>query len=408
MKKIIILASSIAAILVVTITILVVMFVDFGKPSRNATSKYDDGLVQSVGNFTASTAGSLLKKEENTCYSPASLYVALCLSAELMNESASKEVLTSLNYEDLNDMENRYDELIDRMVSVDSVKNIVNIANSVWVQEDIMKSDTEGYINERTKRIPMEIFCKNYDVKEVNDWISDKTNGLIDNALQQAEEFLVINTTYFKGKWGEPFSLIGEEDFKLSSGDIVQAEYMKATYEDNYVSGKDYVAVEQRYLGNSKMIFVLPDKNKELKDLTNAETINEIIASFSNDNVSDMAEITLKVPKFETKSDIEDKCLKESLDKVGIKEMFNVGSWSDMVDTSNLADICINQKTRISVDEEGTEAAAVTIVSGSPWGVEEEEKVIKLDITLDKPFMYIIMYDDVPLFIGTVYNPTEG
>jgi len=40
--------------------------------------------------------------------------------------------------------------------------------------------------------------------------------------------------------------------------------------------------------------------------------------------------------------------------------------------------------------------------------VEEEEKVIKLDITLDKPFMYIIMYDDVPLFIGTVYNPTEG
>jgi len=408
MKKIIILASSIAAILVVTITILVVMFVDFDKPSRNATSKYDDELVESVGNFTAVTAGNILNKQENVCYSPASLYVALCVASELMTDDAGKEVLTSLKYDNLEHMENGYKELIERIIPPASRDVVVNIVNSIWIQEEAKNYDSEEFIDSCSKKIPMEIFVKEFDKKEVNEWISDKTNGLIKEAVEEAESFHLINTTYFKGAWGDEFTLKDEDDFKLDSGEKIKVEYMESSYEDMYVRGKEYLAVEKNYMDNSKMIFVLPDQNKKLSELSNKEIINEIIASFSNDEARKDAEITLKMPKFKTSCDIESEDMKKSLEEAGIKGVFDVSSWSNIVDALYVWKIGISQTTRISVDEEGTEAAASTTISGIDWGVEEEEELIKINMTLDRPFMYIITSDDIPLFIGTVYNPTEG
>jgi len=196
MKKIIILASSIAAILVVTITILVVMFVDFDKPSRNATSKYDDELVESVGNFTAVTAGNILNKQENVCYSPASLYVALCVASELMTDDAGKEVLTSLKYDNLEHMENGYKELIERIIPPASRDVVVNIVNSIWIQEEAKNYDSEEFIDSCSKKIPMEIFVKEFDKKEVNEWISDKTNGLIKEAVEEADKILGLIKGY--------------------------------------------------------------------------------------------------------------------------------------------------------------------------------------------------------------------
>jgi len=87
--------------------------------------------------------------------------------------------------------------------------------------------------------------------------------------------------------------------------------------------------------------------------------------------------------------------------------MADVSSVLDMNETTGLAgnDYDIIQKTKITLNEEGIEGAASTIISGVTAGgnVEYED----MNVTLDRPFAFILEKDGMPLFIGTVYNPAE-
>ena len=176
---------------------------------------------------------------------------------------------------------------------------------------------------------------------------------------------------------------------------------MQDVYDDKYLKGENYMAVGKSFADDSVMYFILPDKGKDLDEIITKDTINQVLAS-SQKGLGEKAQITLKIPYFT----VEDKFLLNDLNKkLGITKLLGGGDLSGIsAEIGGIGEM--KQDTKIIVDEKGVEAAAVTtIVEAS--GIFEKEKLPKVEMICDRPFMYIIVKDNVPLFIGTVYNPAE-
>ena len=90
------------------------------------------------------------------------------------------------------------------------------------------------------------------------------------------------------------------------------------------------------------------------------------------------------------------------MEKTGISGVFKKESW-DKFPSLEADVIYAEQNVCMSVYEKGTKGAAVTTIDWVDYGKDDV-----LDIVLNEPFMYIIEKNGIPLFIGTVYNPTEG
>jgi len=151
-------------------------------------------------------------------------------------------------------------------------------------------------------------------------------------------------------------------------------------------------------------LFVLPDENVKLEELLGENRLNELIALSSNDQM-DHGLVTITLPTYECEYDFEDN-IEDAVKEIGIKRMFDGDQWKVVSEDSSF-DVDIRQKTNIKVTEDGVEAAAATYVSVD-YISAEQIKEPDLVITLDRPFLYVLVKDGVPLFIGTVYNPSEA
>ena len=122
----------------------------------------------------------------------------------------------------------------------------------------------------------------------------------------------------------------------------------------------------------------------------------------STNDEMDIGLVNISFPKF-TIEDSYGARLCETVKSMGVKRLFDDNEWA-ISDELNGSLISIKQKTKIIVNEKGIEAAAATAVMSY---LSAGPKEIALEISFDRPFMYVLIKNGVPMFMGTVYNPVE-
>jgi serine protease inhibitor len=286
----------------------------------------------------------------------------------------------------------------------------LDIANSLWLRLGVklqkqFTADCGKYYDASVTTLD---FGRPDAVTTINDWCSKNTGGRIKQIVSELlpDEFLVlVNAIYFKGTWTKAFDpkLTSPRDFHLASG---SAERQMMSREDRfrYKSDDAVQAVALPYGDGRLNLYVfLPRENSglgKLIDATKPDSFAELFTGFSERK----GEVVL--PRFKIEFE---QSLTKVLKKLGMASAFVPGAdFSGMVVPPNTAAISdVLHKTFVEVNEEGTEAAAVTAVKMMATAMPRPEE--KFSFVCDHPFLCAIR-DDVTgsiLFLGAIYDPKQ-
>jgi serine protease inhibitor len=387
-------------------------------PKNVETQALSEDFINSSADFSFDLFKNCVKKGENTLISPTSVFLALGLTANGANGETKKEFEKLLGRYglDINELNTNYLSYIKELTSPRKFyKSTLKIADSIWYNNEFtpnkpfLQTNADFFSAGAFKAD----FNKSSTVNDINNWVKEHTNKLIDKVIDKIDPqsvMYIINTLYFNDAWGSPFFTKDNvtQDFNLQSGEPVKSVFMSKSFFGGgvvkYIEGNDAKGVVLSY-EDSRYLFVaiMPNNGITLADYINKfnkDAFNDMIKNANYDII-----VNLKMPKFKSGYTIE---LKDVLIKMGLKDAFDMQK-SDFSNMGN-GNIFIAQvlhKTFIKVNEMGTEAGAVTMVNPMTGGDYMPSN--KVDITLDRPFLYAIIDNktNLPLFIGTMENPQQ-
>lgn len=379
------------------------VFLELSAPQRN--------MVESSNSFAFDLFKTTIKAEEvsdaNFTMSPYSWFAALSMLANGDRGPVGSEILEvlsgdgeSLDLDGLNEL-NAY--LLEKLPAVDPV-TMLNVANSLWIQEGMTPQNE--FLNAMTESYKSEFFSRKLSTsdtrKAINDWCLDKTNGLIKDFLKKnlSEKALavILNATYFKGIWRNKFlkSDTSHSMFHGSAGDQ-KVDMMHTLNTFLYADDDTEEAIMLPYgSGNYDMTVVMPKEGVDFNDYVLSMS-SEGFKSLTSELTS--CEVDFSLPKFTTGSEL---TINKALKAMGI-----VGAYeNELCDFLNEKTVCINDAisaVRIVVDEEGTEAGAVSGM-GMIEGASSPHELRKVKMTVDRPFLFVITESstNTVLFIGKV------
>lgn len=375
--------------------------------SEKVTS--DSKIVSANNKFGTKIFTEILKtdKDKNIFISPSSILFALAMTYNGSKGDTKAEMekaleFTGMTTEEINKGANA---LIRTLVNTDSSVKL-DIANSLWGKKTIKFSPEFMKTNEDFYKATTSSLEFNSDaVKMINSWVSNSTQGkiakIIDGEIDPNTLLFLINAIYFKGDWTNKFdkTLTKEEDFNLVGGSKKKVQMMSLYEKLAYYKGANFQALSLPYGNENVSMYVfLPDNDLEdfYKQLYE-NNLTEWFKSFSKKNG------TIKLPKFKLEYE---KTLNESLALLGMPKAFTeTADFSGMfTDNTKAAITNVKHKTFVEVNEEGTEAAAVTGVTVGATSVMIDEPY---NMTFDKPFFYLIRDNNsgTILFMGEVVEP---
>lgn len=289
---------------------------------------------------------------------------------------------------------------------------ILNLADGIWYQTGFhlkpgFVTDNKNFFQAELAGVDFED-SKSADI--INDWADKKTRGKIKDVVRfpfpPLTKVILANAIYFKGKWAEPFdkSQTKPRPFHLPIGESKQAPMMQQHRHFSYRETDDFQAVRLGYSGRYlDMILFLPKTNsspqKLLAELSTASWQDDVLSQFEG------REGTLVFPKFKVNYNVE---LNQPLESLGMKRVFDprAADFSAMADEPLFVSE-VKQKSFVEVNEEGTEAAAVSGISVTALGampVAQEP----FEMIVDRPFFFVITDERTQsiLFMGIVNEPT--
>lgn len=391
---------------------------DLTKQTTQAvTIDYSIESYESVQNFGYDLLAQNIQ-DKNPVLSPVSAYLALSMAGCGADGTTREEFYSVLG----NDMMALSDDMMNTFPTKGDLLNL-SIADSVWIDDAFIVDD--AWLGTVRSLMDVEAFQADLSTEktmhEINRWIEEQTNGLIDKMLEQPLDEMarlaLINTVYFKGKWEIPFEAADtrKENFYLHKGQDVteQVDMMNL-----YLTDLDYIANDfaegvilpyqkndDNRSENLAFVALKPTGNEDVREVYSKLT-SEVMADILVNKQTQL--VNLKLPKFEITFDKE---LNESLLNMGFAECFDMdkANFDQMGKTQsddNLYISLVRQKAKIIVDEEGTEAAAVTEVIMACGAAMVEPQELK-EVYFNEPFVYMIMDMDkeIPLFIGILDSP---
>lgn len=353
------------------------------------------------------TASEVLGKEEQNknklILSPVSASYALSMAANGAEGATLTELIEVLGFSGFSiDEINAYNQkLVQELVQQDNT-TLLSMANSLWLLDDFQVLST--YRNALKKNYDAEVRreerAKAKDA--INAWCADKTNGCIPDFLKDDPEgkALLLNALYFKGLWAEPFDKGLTQNEPFTNEDGTQTEVAMLNRQSGYLLAQNdlYATVRLPY-GNGAFALqvILPQEGVSLAQCI--EALNG--ASWQALQESMMwKEVDVKLPKF-TIEDYQNSLIRVLM-AMGVQEAFrNSADFSKMAN-KDLMISSVDQSVYFRLDEEGTEAAAVTGIGMSqalpqnPYGVYE--------FHVDRPFLFLLTEKstDSVLFMGQV------
>jgi serpin B len=285
---------------------------------------------------------------------------------------------------------------------------ILDLADGIWYQNDFhLEPD---FVATDRKYFGVELAPVDFESPKsadiINKWAGKETRGKISDVVlfpfPPLTRVVLANAIYFKGKWVEPFDkrLTRVRDFHLANGDVKQVSMLNQHKKFSFLEGEGFQAVRLPYAGDRlQMYLFLPATNsspKELLATLDGKKWHDAIAPAFTES-----EGLLMFPKFKLDYDIS---LNDSLKVMGMRLAFSAGAdFSTMAD-DQLFVSQVTQKSFVAVDEEGTEAAAVTTVEMSLKAAPRNA----VRMIVDRPFLFLIsdQATGTVLFTGIVNEPT--
>jgi serpin B len=377
-------------------------------------------LVQANNGFAFDLVRQIVREQptQNIFISPFSVSIALQMlgnGAEGNTKSEIQSVLRteSLPQDKLNAASKRLNQFIKSQTAL-----TLDSANGIWYQNHFhLKPDFGAAARDFFGATPGPVdFESPKSADIINQWASKETRGKVSGIVSfpfpPATRVILVNAIYFKGKWDDPFDkhLTKPRDFYLANGSKKQTPMMSQHKEFRYQENGDFQAVRLPYAGNNLAMYLfLPAKNSSparlLDVLSEKNESKKMLRQFTD------REGTVIFPKFKFDYDI---LLNQPLQDLGMPQAFSetTADFSAMADEPLFVNE-VKQKSFVDVNEEGTEAAAVTEL-GLSSGIEMEPPK-PFEMIIDRPFLFVIADDYIPiendnpdqaiLFVGIVNEP---
>ncbi|MBP3714968.1 MAG: serpin family protein [Phocaeicola sp.] len=337
--------------------------------------------------------------------SPLSVTYALGMLNNGADGQTKEEICNVLGTDDIESMNAFCRKMIDEAGKLDPSTKL-SIANAVEVNKEYKLYDE--FIKVVKANYDAEVenldFSSPSALKHINDWCAKHTNNLIPTILDQLDPTsisVLLNAIYFKGVWTKKFDKkdTKSEKFTLASGKEKKVELMYQEKDFEYGSNGICQILRLPY-GNRayNMTILLPNEGK---------TTDDIVESIQNENwYTELKlyenKVDVKIPRFKTESDF---ALQQVLPAMGMPSAFGNNANFSKFCTKPAKISGVIHKTYAEVNEQGTEAAAVTAVmlvgAAGPFTVIPQT----IEFHADHPFIYIIseLSTNTIFFIGE-YN----
>ena len=385
----------------------------------NVPPEQMEALVDGNNAFALNLYQSLRGGNSNLFYSPYSISLALAMTYGGARGNTEAQMAQALHFDlpqaELHPAFNQLDlALAQRGEASDKDQEPMqlNIANAVWAQQDY--TFLPEYLDLLALNYGAGIHLADFTTqagpvaREINRWVSDETNERIQDildpsALDALTRMVLVNAIYFKADWENQFDANDTEKapFYLLDGSEVQVDMMSNDIYIPYVRGENYQAVELLYAGGTAaMDIIVPDTGQFAAFEAGLDwpQVESILASLQP------MDVQLQMPKFTFRSQF---ALAELLKGLGMTDAFNpdLADFSGMDGTRMLYVDSVIHQAFVAVDEEGTEAAAATVVLMFMASMPVSE----VQLTIDRPFFFLIrdLGSGQVLFMGRVLNPAQ-
>lgn len=381
-----------------------------GDPVEISTEVYQNEIIDSANRFAFDLFRPVIAdagQTENIMISPVSVTSALSMTLNGAAGETFEAMRKTLGFEQktLEQINNTYLKLMTEMIPVDK-RVVVEIANSVWVEKRLTVK--QPFITELQQSYKAE--ARSIDVTDpdavntVNSWIEDKTHGKITDMLDKLDPelaMLLINAVYFNGKWRYRFDKAEtkEEPFYFTPTSSEPVPMMHLTENLKAIRRDNLTIAEIPYgQGNYTMVVVLPDENVPMVEIANSLTTS-LWKDWMDMLDENTHKVELSMPRFKYSYK---RLLNDDLEGLGMGIAF-----SDLAEFSNISDQPLKisrvlHQTFIETNEEGTEAAAATVVEIVFTTANPANQPVR--VRLDHPFLYFIRETSTGtiLFMGRV------
>ncbi len=343
-------------------------------------------------------------KSNNIFISPLSVSMALSMTLNGAKGETYEEMVKALRISGFSiDEINEYCQFLKKALLSADTSTEFSIANSIWyklgfpVEAHFLSVNREFFGAEVTEAD----FYNPATLDRINQWCSDNTRGKIPTIIKEIPGNVVmylINAIYFKGIWKTQFDKKQTFDgtFYNESGIKQLVKMMNQTGEFEYAADET-----TRYLtlpygnGAFSMRLLLPNEDKTVEDVINHINSESWQNSFNSQRAT---EVCVQLPRF--KAECKYLLHQKVLPEMGMITPFSAAA--DFTGISRGGGLSISNvihKTYISVDEKGTEAAAVTAVE-----IVETAMPTSISYVVDKPFVFVIQENSTGaiLFMGTI------
>ncbi len=391
---------------------VVALLLTLAAPVARAEVAPKDAFVKGSTKFALDLFGRVMKKDPhgNVFISPFSVHMAMTMVYNGANADTMKVMKAALGFEELklDDVNKTAKELAADIQ--DAGKGVaLQVANSVWLKKGVeIRQDFIKRLEEFFAAVAEEVdFKDKKSLDKINDWTSKNTKGKIKRILDKLEPegvLYLLNATWFKGDWANKFDkkLTTKRTFTLADGKTVEVPMMSQSGHFDYLDGENFKAVSIPYANKRfSMLLFLPESKTTLADFLGTLTAENWAAW--NEQFG-WREGTVILPTFKGEYDID---LTRILQLMGMEEPFdeNKADFSKITKVKVFISLVLH-KTFIEVDEEGTEAAAVTAVGVRATGAAPKP-VKKFTLVFDKPYFYAIRDRNTGfiLFMGVMQKP---
>ncbi|MDP2206959.1 MAG: serpin family protein [Alphaproteobacteria bacterium] len=370
-------------------------------------------------------------KSDNLVIAPYNAMSAISMAAKGADGKTREELAQALfgaAGKDLDAAAGDYAALNKEVLQANKGQVELTTANGIWVNQDIVTL-RDDFAGDMKGTFDAEISAENFGdtktVDKINKWAADNTNGLIPKVLEELKEddaAILASALYFKGQWTHKFdkSLTEKKDYVQDGGKVAQTPTMHQDFDRrgdlSFNVGDDYEAVSLTYGEKNakegkhptmRIVLVRPsDETVSARDWLASQAGGKIPAWLDADAFRSGVG-SVELPRLDIKQNFD---LIPAMKDMGVKEAFNKrgADFTKMAqqDGNKLFIGKISHDTVFKTDEEGSEAAAVTVV-GMVRATSIQMPPPRMDIKLDRSFVFALqdVETGAVLFIGAVNKP---
>lgn len=332
---------------------------------------------------------------KNQVLSPVSLAAALSMAAQGAEGETKQQMLAALGEENPFEAE---------MVLESLVETGLRHANAAFLPGEIVPK--AQYISDLEQ-----LFCAKWfdreetSVDSINRWVEDMTDGMIDSAVERIPEEVVltlVNAIALDAKWAVTFDpdLNSEDVFHAPQGDV-EAVFMHNEFFAGYGERDNVQLLKLNYRNADGLAFYAA--------LPQAGGMDAVLEGLCAEGLDyfhfgeEMSMVRLSMPKTDIAAAND---FTDVLPAMGMERAFSdAAEFSGITEEIPVALGAVFQKARLILDEEGTRAAAATMVMAKVTGAYNPEMIVEFN--MNRPFAFVIAHEGTGAvcFAGIVVDP---